>query len=95
MPGPLSLVLLGAVAMATLAAGLFFFRFWREGRDRLFLLFALSFLLQAVNRIAVALSDRPNEGNPWHYGVRLLAYGLIIAAIIDKNRGSTGPSREP
>jgi uncharacterized membrane protein HdeD (DUF308 family) len=90
----LSLILLGAVGMATLAAGVFFFRFWREGRDRLFLLFALSFLLQAVNRIALALSERPNEGNPWHYGVRLVAYALIIGAFIDKNRGPDTGRRE-
>jgi uncharacterized membrane protein HdeD (DUF308 family) len=81
-----SIFLLGAIAMGTAVVGLFFLRFWRDGQDRLFLWFALSFFLQAGNRIALALSARPNEGSPWHYGVRLLSYCLIIAAILEKNR---------
>jgi uncharacterized membrane protein HdeD (DUF308 family) len=82
----LSIFLLGAVAMGTAVIGLFFLRFWRDGRDRLFLWFALSFFLQAANRVALALADRPNEGSPWHYGVRFVAYCLIIVAILEKNR---------
>ena len=40
----------GAIAMCFAIAGLFFLRFWRDTRDRLFLLFALSFWLQAMTR---------------------------------------------
>lgn len=60
----LSEVLLGAIAMASLAIGLFFLRFWHETRDRFFLLFALSFFVEGLNRLALALSERPNEGRP-------------------------------
>jgi hypothetical protein len=45
-------VLTGAIAVGWLLAGLFFFRFWRHTRDRFFLWFALSFWLEAGNRIA-------------------------------------------
>lgn len=92
MTAHLPFLLLGAIAMGTAAIGLFFLRFWRDGRDRLFLWFALSFFLQAVNRIALALSDHPNEGSPWHYSVRLVAYLLIIGAILDKNRTASSPA---
>jgi hypothetical protein len=77
---------MGALAMGTLAIGVIFLRYWRDGGDRFFLFFALSFFVQAINRIALVLSSSPNEGSPGHYGVRLLAYLLILVAIIDKNR---------
>lgn len=81
-----SLVMLGAIAMGCFVAGLLFLRFWRDGRDRFFLLFALSFFVEAVSRVLLAVSDRPNEGSPWLYGIRLAAYLLILWAIYEKNR---------
>ena len=82
----LSVMLLGAIAMANLVAGLFFLRFWQQSRDRFFMLFAASFLLETVNRAALALSAQPNDGTPIFYGVRLIAFVLILVAIADKNR---------
>jgi uncharacterized membrane protein HdeD (DUF308 family) len=82
----ISVMLLGAVAMANLVAGLFFLRFWQQSRDRFFMLFASSFFLEAVNRAALALAPQPNDGSPIFYCVRLLAFVLILAAIADKNR---------
>jgi uncharacterized membrane protein len=79
-------LLLGALAMATTVVGLIFLRLWHDSRDRFFLFFALSFLVQAFNRIALAVSADPQEGHPLHYLVRLAAYILIILAILDKNR---------
>jgi hypothetical protein len=73
----------GAITICFLAAGLFFFRFWRDTLDRLFLLFALSFWLQALVRIA--LINVETEHRVYFYALRLLAYGLIIAAIVMKN----------
>ncbi len=83
---PLHAVLLGALSMGSLVVGLLFLRLWRDGGDRFFLWFALSFFVQAINRIALALTASPNEGSPWHYGVRLVAYLLILWAIVEKNR---------
>ena len=82
----LNVMLLGAIAMACLVAGMFFLRFWRRSRDRFFLLFATSFFVESVNRAALAVDPQPNDGNPAYYGVRLLSFLLILAAIIDKNR---------
>lgn len=89
---PVHHLLLGALGMATLVVGLIFLRLWRQSRDRFFLFFALSFLVQAINRVMLSLLPSPNEGSPLHYWIRFLAYVLIIVAIIDKNRA---PRRSP
>jgi hypothetical protein len=79
-------MILGAVAMASLVAALFFLRFWRDTRDRFFLFFAIAFFVDALDRVALGLTAGSAEHEPFFYGVRLLTYGLIIAAIVDKNR---------
>lgn len=79
-------LLLGAIAMGFFVCAAFFLRFWRDGRDRFFLLFAASFFVEGVNRLALGASDRPTEGAPAVYLVRLLAFLLILAAILDKNQ---------
>lgn len=80
-----NLFLLGAISLSCLIAGLYFLKFWFRTRDRLFLLFACSFLIEGVNRAALALSGHPQEGEPFFYIVRLLSFALILAAILDKN----------
>jgi hypothetical protein len=80
-------LLMGAIAAGSFFAGLFFFRFWRQTRDRFFLFFAGSFWLESANRTALALVPHADEQEPLFYLVRLLAYGLILAAIWQKNRG--------
>ena len=78
--------LLGAVFMAFVVAGLFFLRFWRDTRDRLFILFSLAFFVLAVNRIGFFFTSQHNVKGDSLYGVRLLAFLLILLAILDKNR---------
>ena len=82
----MNLLLLGAIAMACLIAGLFFFRFWKQTRDRFFLFFAISFFIEGVNRAALGLSSNPNEGQPFFYFVRFLSYIFIVFAILHKNQ---------
>jgi hypothetical protein len=79
-------VLLGAIAMACLTISLFFLRFWRKTRDRFFLFFAASFCLEGVNRAVLGLVSIPSEVEPFFYIIRLIAFLLILIAIIDKNR---------
>lgn len=83
----------GAIAMGYAVAGLFFLRFWRKTRDRLFALFALAFFVLAANRVGgVALAIPP--GTTEHvYWVRFAAFALILAAIVDKNRPRKPPGR--
>jgi uncharacterized membrane protein HdeD (DUF308 family) len=85
-------LLSGGIATASIVAGFFFLRFWRTTRDRFFLFFALSFLIEGVNRFVLYLTVGPNEDAPIYYLIRLLAYGLIVAAIVDKNRARRPPA---
>lgn len=81
----LSTFLAGAISLASLVIALAFLRFWRATRDTFFILFALSFALESAGRgasVFLQLSD----SNPAFYGIRVIAYGLIIAAIWHKNR---------
>ena len=78
--------LLGVITTASLIAGLFFLKYWRATRDVLFLAFAVSFFIEGLNRMAFLTLPTPNEGSPTIYVVRLVAYSLILAAILWKNR---------
>ena len=78
-------MLLGAIAMASLIAAMFFLRFWKHTRDKFFLWFAVSFAIEGINRAALGLSADPNEGQPFFYVIRFLSYLMIVIAIVFKN----------
>ncbi|HEU5314872.1 MAG TPA: DUF5985 family protein [Chloroflexota bacterium] len=80
--------LLGAIAALSIVAGVVFVRSWRQTRDRLFLFFGLAFLIEGVNRAALALTSDPQEGDPFFFVVRAGAFSLILYAIWDKNRAT-------
>lgn len=82
----MNLFISGAIMMCYLVAGLFFLRFWQETRDRLFASFAVAFWLLASNRVAFLFIDEANEARSYIYVLRLLAFTLILVAIVDKNR---------
>jgi hypothetical protein len=82
--------LLGATTMGFWLAGLFFLKFWFQTRDRLFAIFALAFWLMGINRFVFLMLIQVDEANSMPlYVVRLLAFGLILVAILDKNRSKT------
>jgi uncharacterized membrane protein HdeD (DUF308 family) len=80
--------LLGVVAMSSVTAGVFFLKFWRRTHDSLFLSFAVAFILEGINRSSVLFVEKPNEGSPAIYVVRLCLFLLILAAIVKKNYGA-------
>jgi hypothetical protein len=86
----MDLLLLGAITMASLVIGMFFLRCWRDTKDRFFLFFASSFIVEGLNRATLALSADPNEDRPLFYFVRFLSFVLILIAIADKNLKKTG-----
>jgi hypothetical protein len=78
--------IMGALFMGLLLVGIFFLRFWRDTSDRLFLIFAVAFWLLAITRLALSLTPGASEEHrAYVYLVRLLAFVLILVAIIDKN----------
>lgn len=77
--------LTGALAFCSLAASLFFLRFWKQSRDRLFVYFALAFLLLAVNRALLINVTESSESHTLLYLIRLVAFAIILAGILDKN----------
>ena len=78
--------LLGIIVVSSLVAAAFFLKFWRRTRDPLFLAFSVAFTIEGLNRIAFLFVDRPNEGSPVIYLVRLFAFLIIVGAIVWKNR---------
>jgi hypothetical protein len=85
----------GALTACYLVIALFFLRFWRRSSDRLFLWFAIAFAILAVNRFSVSARQLTDEVGSSFYWIRLAAYLVILAAILDKNlrhpRGVPGP----
>jgi hypothetical protein len=75
----------GIICAGYLACGLFFLRFWSRSRDFLFLAFAAAFWLLALNVVVVVLLPEPDETRSWFYLIRVVAYSLIVVAIIRKN----------
>ena len=79
-------VLSGILVALDGVAGLFFFRFWATSRDRLFALFGVAFWILGIQRLLLALTREVVEDQAVFYLLRLLAFVIIIFAIVDKNR---------
>ena len=77
----------GALTMGYLVVCLFFLRYWRDTRDRLFSWFAIAFAILAVQRLLLVVA--PPEHAVLLYGVRALAFTVIIIAIAEKNRSAS------
>jgi hypothetical protein len=76
----------GTMVTSYLVAATFFMRFWKSTRDRLFWMFGIAFCLLGIQRLALALAGEVSENTTYLYMVRLVAFVLILVAIIDKNR---------
>lgn len=79
-------VLQAVAATAAWVIGLVFLRFWRRTGDALFAFFSAAFWLIALSWLLLALFSPTEEARPYVYGIRLVAFLLIIAAVIQKNR---------
>ena len=87
----------GAVTLGYVVAAVFFLRFWRRTRDRLFLAFGAAFVLLSLNQALATFLGAGDELTPFTYVLRVLGFVLILYAIVDKNvfdrRGQRQPSR--
>ena len=88
-----ALFLWGACAMASGTVAVYFLRFWVQGRDRLFLFFALAFAALALHWLGLGIVRPPEETRHYLYLLRLLAFLLITAGVVDKNRATRRPVR--
>jgi len=89
----MKLLLSGMLAMSYLVAGLFFLRYWKVSRDRLFAFFAAAFALFAANRLALGAMGMPQESLHLIYLLRLGGFAVLIGGIIDKNRRAAPSGR--
>ncbi|HEX6831937.1 MAG TPA: DUF5985 family protein [Rudaea sp.] len=78
--------LYGAIAMAGAIAGLVFLRYYQRTRDRFFLFFAASFWLEALGRVLSVYIPQFDDQGGEKFVLRVVAYALILIAILDKNR---------
>ena len=83
----------GATAMGCIVAGAFFFRFWQQSRDRLFLRFATAFWTLALSYVLLGAVSFATEWRVSVFVVRLLAFCQILYGIFEKNRRPTRPPR--
>lgn len=79
----------GVLCAGYAVAALFFLRFWKSSRDRLFLFFAGAFGLLVLQRAALAIAGGSETETIWYYLVRLASFALILIGIIDKNRAKS------
>ena len=82
--------LYGGLAMMCAAIGVFLLNYWRHGqpRDRFFLWFMAAFWSLGASWSVHLLLATPSESGPHVYVLRVIAFLLIVIAIIDKNRRS-------
>lgn len=81
----------GAVAMGFVVAAGFFARFWRKTADRLFLAFAIAFVLLALNQTLAQWLGAADERVGYTYLLRVLGFVIILGAIVDKNVNQRRP----
>jgi hypothetical protein len=80
----------GAIAAGYVVLGLLFLRFWRSTRDALFANFSAAFWLLAMNQAGTTISRSAEFETTWVYVLRLVAFLVIIAAIVRKNMRRSG-----
>jgi hypothetical protein len=78
----------GAIALGFIVSALFFLRFWKRTRDGLFLAFATAFALLGMGQAVQALANIPQEERSYIFLLRLVAFTLILIAIVRKNRSA-------
>lgn len=83
----MSSLIAGAIVMACAIIGLIFLRFWRSSRDPFFIYFAASFWIQGAQWLHSGTAGATSDYSPVYYLARLIAYGLIAYAILNKNYG--------
>lgn len=83
MSSPLEAFLLGLIMAGYGMVAVHFLRFWHLSGDRFFLLFAAAFAMLSLNQVGFMMTG--DEAQTPFYFIRLAAYLLILAAVVQKN----------
>jgi hypothetical protein len=83
----------GSLATLSVVAAVFFWKFWRRTRDRLFIAFAGGFGMLALHWLTLGLFNPGSETRQYWYVSRFLAFVLILWGVIRKNRLPPPPRR--
>jgi hypothetical protein len=75
----------GIVACGHLVAAGLFFTLWRRRADPLLRVFAVAFLLFAVNQVLAAALVTPSDPSSMVYALRILGFVVILGAMLDQN----------
>lgn len=78
----------GAMTAGYALAAVFFLRFWTRTRQGLFAAFAAAFALMALNQAVAGFWRAAEAEVAGAYLLRLAAFGIIIVAILAKNRSA-------
>ncbi len=78
-------LLRGGTMVSCFGIGLFFVQFWLKSKDQIFAFFAVSFLALGVSQIWSITPGTSGDYVPFTYGLRLIAFSLIIIGIATKN----------
>jgi hypothetical protein len=84
----MAVLLSGGIVAGYMVCGLFFLKFWKTSSDRLFLIFAIAFWMLAVQRLLLVILEPGPNAHLLLYVMRLAAFVLLLAAIVDKNLGA-------
>lgn len=92
---PVNTFLYGALWMTSWTASVFFLRFWKISRDRLFGFMTAAFALLGLQWFLFGLFTWDTASRHEPYILRLGAFVLILLGIIDKNRRATQAADSP
>jgi len=76
----------GATTFGSWVIALFFLKYWKRTRDRLFVFFSAAFWILSLNWIGLAITTPDHESRHWIFIARVVAFSFIILGILDKNR---------
>jgi len=82
------MMLYGFIIAQQLFIALYFARFWRATRDRLFLFLTAGFIVMSIHRAGLGYAHARGialDQQTWFFVVRAASYLLILIGIVDKN----------
>jgi len=76
----------GVAALGCAAVALFFLRFWRETRDRLFVCLAAAFSTFATNYAILGVLPLADDRRAYAFALRLAGFVAILVGVALKDR---------